>query len=119
MFDISAVLIAYFLGAVPFGFIIFKLREGDDIRKYGSGNIGATNVLRTQGKLWGTLTMILDLGKGLGAVLIPEMLGMDTFWVSICGAAAIIGHMFPVFLLFRGGKGVATCAGVFIYLKNL
>ncbi len=110
---------AYILGAIPFGYILFRLKSGDDIRKYGSGNIGATNMLRTQGKAMGIITMFLDAGKGSLAVCIPLFLGLDMKWASICGVAAVAGHMFPVFLGFRGGKGVATAAGVFIVLAPL
>ncbi len=119
LINISVVVFSYFLGAIPFGYILFKMKSGGDIRKYGSGNIGATNMLRTGGKTMGILTMILDLGKGSLALIVPKMMGIDAFWLSLCGVMVVIGHIYPVFLLFRGGKGVATAAGVFIVVAPL
>lgn len=108
-------LFSYILGSVPVGFILFYLLKKEDIRKSGSGNIGATNVLRCQGKLSGILTFIFDLLKGA----IPIIYGILNFKDSpeiilIGGGFAILGHICPVFLKFKGGKGVATFAGVFL-----
>ena len=116
---------AYLLGSVPFGLLI-GLARGTDIRKAGSGNIGATNVGRVLGRPWGVLAFVLDMAKGLvpmlaaGALLggfSDAHLGVAEYaaWVGV-GAAAIIGHVLPVFLKFRGGKGVATACGVFSIL---
>lgn len=113
-------LAAYLLGAIPFGYLIGRAR-GMDIRKVGSGNIGATNVFRCVGKSWGTLVFILDMGKGLAAAVVPglwastvgEGLEYSTLGL-LCGCLAIVGHNWPVYLGFKGGKGVATSAGVLL-----
>jgi glycerol-3-phosphate acyltransferase PlsY len=103
---------AYLLGAIPFGLLIARLRAGVDLRRVGSGNIGATNVLRAVGKGAAALTLLLDLAKGALAVLLAEGLGASPQGVAMAGVAAVLGHVFPVFLGFRGGKGVATTLGV-------
>lgn len=112
MHDILFILCSYLLGSIPFGFIIYYLSEKKDIRKEGSGNIGATNVFRSKGKTAGFITLILDILKGF----IPVFIGLKVFDYPVVallgGCAAVFGHMFPVFLKFRGGKGVATLAGV-------
>ena len=105
---------AYLLGSVPSGYLLYKLRSGQDIRSTGSGNIGATNVLRAAGWATGAVTFALDAGKGAAAVLLAARLSDGS---THAGAMAIVcvlaGHCFPVFLKFRGGKGVATGAGAF------
>jgi glycerol-3-phosphate acyltransferase PlsY len=107
-----AYLIAYLLGAVPFGLVLTKLAGYGDIRDIGSGNIGATNVLRTGNKPLALLTLILDSGKGAAAVLIlPLVLGGLPILI---GLAAILGHCFPVWLNFKGGKGVSTAFGTLL-----
>ena len=107
--------VAYLLGSVPFGMVMAWLFGLGDLRQVGSGNIGATNVLRTGNKLAAALTLIGDAGKGGAAVLIARMLvGEDA--AQVAGLAAFFGHLFPVFLVFRGGKGVATFLGVLIAL---
>jgi glycerol-3-phosphate acyltransferase PlsY len=119
MLPIHLVLIggAYLLGAVPFGYIIYKLRWGRDIRSEGSGNIGATNVMRQAGPVAGIITLLLDAAKGYVAVLLAKRLGGDVAWVvAAAGLAALLGHAFPIYLRFRGGKGVATALGVFAAL---
>lgn len=109
---------AYLFGSIPFGLILAKLFGGTDVRKSGSGNIGATNVARVVGPLAGVLTLALDLGKGAAAVLFAEKLSSDSAaWMMIAAFAALIGHCFPVWLKFKGGKGVATAAGVFLVLS--
>ena len=108
---------AYFLGSIPFGLILSKLFSGTDVRKTGSGNIGATNVVRAAGLPAGVLTLILDAAKGAAAVLLGAKLSNDSAtWMMIAGLAALVGHCFPVWLKFKGGKGVATAAGVFLVL---
>jgi glycerol-3-phosphate acyltransferase PlsY len=108
---------AYLLGSIPFGIILAKLFGGTDVRKEGSGNIGATNVARVVGPLAGILTLILDAAKGAAAVLLAERLSNGSAtWMMIAGMAALLGHCYPVWLKFRGGKGVATAAGIFIAL---
>jgi glycerol-3-phosphate acyltransferase PlsY len=108
-------LCAYLLGAVPFGIVMARLFGLGDLRKIGSGNIGATNVLRTGNKLAALLTLLLDAGKGGIAVLIARAaLGEDA--AQVAGLAAFLGHLFPVYLGFRGGKGVATFLGTLLAL---
>lgn len=107
--------LAYLLGSVPFGMVMAWLFGLGDLRQVGSGNIGATNVLRTGNKLAAALTLIGDAGKGGAAVLIARALvGEDA--AQVAGLAAFFGHLFPVFLVFRGGKGVATFLGVLLAL---
>lgn len=104
---------AYLLGSIPFGYILVRLSRGGDVRKTGSGNIGAANVTRTAGWAAGIATLILDAAKGAGGVwLAAHFVGSPTVMV-LAALAAVIGHSFPVWLGFRGGKGVATAAGVF------
>ena len=102
---------AYLLGSIPFGLLVARSR-GVDIRKVGSGNIGATNVLRSVGKPWGILVFLLDFLKGLAPALLAARLSPVTDAGLYCGFAAIAGHNWPVWLGFKGGKGVATSAGV-------
>ncbi len=113
--DILAVVVAYLLGAVPFGYLIAKRAHGGDIRASGSGSIGATNVMRSVGRGAGLATLLLDVAKGFAAVELAKLLSHDEpRTVIIASIAAIVGHIFPVFLKFRGGKGVATGVGVFL-----
>ena len=115
-----SLLLAYLLGAVPVGYLLFKFKRGGDIRALGSGSTGATNVTRGLGPLWGVATLALDVGKGYAAVAVAARLtGGDLRWVAPAGVAAIIGHSFPIFLRFRGGKSVATGVGVFVYFTPL
>ncbi|MGG7644828.1 glycerol-3-phosphate 1-O-acyltransferase PlsY [Rhodovulum sp. YNF3179] len=111
---VTAVL-AYLLGSVPFGVVIARLFGLGDLRKIGSGNIGATNVLRTGNKPAAALTLLLDAGKGAIAVLVARaLIGDDA--AQVAGFAAFLGHIFPVYLGFRGGKGVATFLGTLLAL---
>jgi len=111
--------IAYLLGSIPFGLLISKAK-GQDIRTMGSCNIGATNVLRCLGKPLGITCFVLDVLKGyLPAALFPMMMKMDPAFGILFGTAAILGHNFPVFLKFKGGKGVATSAGVLLGVAPL
>ena len=103
-------IISYFLGSIPFGLLLTKISGAGDIRKIGSGNIGATNVLRTGRKGLAAATLLLDSAKGLIAVLIGKSFGPDLAVIAAWGA--VIGHLFPVWLKFRGGKGGATALGV-------
>ena len=125
MFEFSVTLIAipivaYLLGSIPFGLLLTKLFGGGDVRKAGSGNIGATNVARVAGPLPGILTLLLDAAKGAAAVWLAARFSNESVtWMIIAALAALIGHCFPVWLKFRGGKGVATAAGVFLMLSPL
>lgn len=108
-------LAGYLLGSIPFGYLIVKLRQGGDVRAAGSGNIGATNVTRVAGAAAGVLTLLLDAGKGYLAVWVAgRFTSGDISWMAIAGLAAVVGHLFPVWIRFRGGKGVATAVGVFV-----
>src|SRR5262245_17383006 len=109
---------SYLLGAIPFGLLVARVFAGVDVRAAGSGNIGATNVGRTSGKWLGILTLVLDGAKGAAPVLIAEqVLDQPIAVVAGAGLAAVLGHVFPVYLRFRGGKGVATGAGVFFAIS--
>ena len=113
----SAVLIiAYLLGAIPFGYLMVKRAHGTDIRSVGSGNIGATNVYR-KSRGAGIATLILDGAKGYVAVLAAAWLTDDIRWQAMAAVAAILGHMFTAFLSFKGGKGVATACGAYLALS--
>jgi acyl phosphate:glycerol-3-phosphate acyltransferase len=107
--------VAYVLGSIPFGLLIVKAFGGPDIRAIGSGNIGAANVARNSGKFAGILTLLLDAGKGYAAVRLAEYFTHGNIrWMMIAAICAVIGHMFPIWLGFKGGKGVATGLGVFL-----
>lgn len=107
--------VAYLLGSIPFGYLIVRMSGGGDVRRHGSGNIGATNVARVGGKLLGLLTLLLDTAKGYLAVWLAAVVtGGSIRWMMVAALIALIGHLFPVWLHFRGGRGVATGAGVFI-----
>jgi acyl phosphate:glycerol-3-phosphate acyltransferase len=127
---------AYLIGSIPFSFLVVKLMTGADIRTIGSRNVGATNVARSFGKLPGIIALLLDMAKGYAAVALAQWLtssahwplpvGVDasplhsrTFWIAFAGLIAVLGHIFPVWLRFHGGKGVATAAGVFLALDPI
>ena len=125
---------AYLLGSIPFGYLIVRSRVGADVRTIGSGGTGATNVSRSAGKLAGVLTLILDALKGAAAIaLVKISIGMPilsqatseavsdaaSWWLGLGAVFAILGHIFPIWLGFRGGKGVATGVGVFVMLAPL
>ena len=115
--DILTPILAYLLGSIPFGYLIVRWQRGIDVRSTGSGGTGATNVMRNLGIIGFVATFLLDLGKGIAAVLFASRLtGGDPRWIAASSVAAIMGHCFPVWLKFRGGKGVATGVGVFIAL---
>ncbi|MGH9874558.1 MAG: glycerol-3-phosphate 1-O-acyltransferase PlsY [Pyrinomonadaceae bacterium] len=131
----AVIVIAYLLGSIPFGYLIVRATQGADIRETGSGGTGATNVSRRSGKAAGVLTLLLDALKGAAAVVIAkvvlclpvfgksELVGQSLenayWWVAAAAIAVIVGHIFPVWLRFRGGKGVATGVGVFLVLTPI
>src|SRR6266404_7914699 len=136
MLPAALLLLAYLIGSIPFSFLVVKAFAGADIRQHGSRNVGATNVARTFGKLPGIIALLLDIAKGYGAVAAAEwIVGMaewpfasdlravsirqPAFWVGLAALMAIIGHMFPVWLRFHGGKGVATATGAFLAMNPL
>lgn len=114
-----AALVGYLLGSIPFGIILTRLSGGPDLRTIGSGNIGATNVLRTGNKKLAAATLVGDMLKGTAAVLLGWYLLGGRNAALLAGAASFIGHLFPVWLKFRGGKGVATFLGIALGLKPL
>lgn len=107
-----AVLLGYLAGSVPFAFLLAR-RAGVDVRVAGSGNVGAANVLRTSGLWRGVVVMSLDVAKGAAAIALAQLANASGALVALSGAAAIVGHVYPVWLRFHGGKGVAVAAGVF------
>ena len=120
MMPLAALVIAYLLGSIPFGYLLVKLRTGADVRSAGSGNIGATNVLRTSGRVAGVVTLLLDIGKGYVAVWIASLLTSGAeVWTSAAALAVMAGHAYPVFLRFQGGKAVASFVGAFLRLTPL
>ena len=132
MVAIALVALAYLIGSIPFSFLIARAVAGKDVREHGSGNVGATNVVRTAGRAAGIAALLLDFAKGWGAVAAaswivarpdwpfsPGTLPWQSreAWVALAGFIAVLAHMYPVWLRFRGGKGVATAAGVFLALN--
>jgi glycerol-3-phosphate acyltransferase PlsY len=113
------IVVAYLIGSIPFGYLIVRQKLGDDVRVTGSGGTGATNVSRRAGKTAGVLTLLLDALKGAAAVLIAQKLGGSDWITAGAAIAVMVGHIFPVWLGFRGGKGVATGAGVFLVLAPI
>ncbi|PWB61750.1 MAG: acyl-phosphate glycerol 3-phosphate acyltransferase [Deltaproteobacteria bacterium] len=115
------VVFGYLLGSVPFGILVTRLFDRSvNLRGVGSGNIGATNVARAAGKGAGALTLALDAGKGVVPMVLTYMLiGEDYLWLSLVGGAVFLGHVFPVYLRFKGGKGVATALGVILSLSSV
>jgi glycerol-3-phosphate acyltransferase PlsY len=118
MSSVLVVVLAYLIGSIPFGYLIVRMSGRGDVRHAGSGGTGATNVSRRAGKAPGVLTLVLDAIKGAIAVLIATRAG-DSWLVAAAAIAVIVGHIFPVWLGFRGGKGVATALGVFVVLAPL
>ncbi len=127
---VGLIVVAYLLGSIPFSYLIARMVTKDDIRTVGSGNVGATNVVRSAGKLPGFIALLLDIAKGFGSVTLARYLVQrpdwpwiysggtsplesDTFWIGLAALVAVLGHMFPIWLGFRGGKGVATSTGAF------
>jgi glycerol-3-phosphate acyltransferase PlsY len=116
---VVGVVVAYLIGSVPFALIIAKRWGEPDLRRIGSGNLGAANVLRSSGVTAGVLVALLDVGKGIAGVLLAARLDGSNTAPAVAGFAAIVGHIYPVWLRFRGGKGVATACGVFTALAPI
>jgi acyl phosphate:glycerol-3-phosphate acyltransferase len=134
MLPVALVVAAYLIGSIPFSFLVVKLMSGKDVREHGSRNVGATNVARTAGRAAGIIALLLDIAKGWGAVAIAQAIvsqpawpfaagsqpwEMREMWIALAGLLAVLAHMFPVWLRFHGGKGVATAAGVFLALDPI
>ncbi|MGD9143752.1 MAG: glycerol-3-phosphate acyltransferase [Dehalococcoidia bacterium] len=110
----AAIIIGYILGSIPFAYIIARMKKGVDIREVGGGNAGALNVYRQVGPLYGLGVLATDIGKGALAVLVAGWMDLSLSWVCVAGFASIVGHNWPLFLKFRGGKGAATVIGVLL-----
>jgi acyl phosphate:glycerol-3-phosphate acyltransferase len=120
MTGLLSIVIAYLIGSVPFGYLLVKFTTGKDVRSEGSGNIGATNVLRSTGRIAAVATLALDIAKGYAAVWLAGYLTNDSpEWTSAAALAVMAGHAFPIFLKFQGGKAVASFIGAFLYLTPL
>ncbi len=120
MMPLVALVVAYLVGGIPFGYLLVRLKTGQDVRSMGSGNIGATNVLRTTGRVIAVITLLLDIGKGFFAVWLAARLCYDSpLWMSAAALAVMAGHAYPVFLKFQGGKAVASFIGAFVYLTPI
>jgi glycerol-3-phosphate acyltransferase PlsY len=136
MLPVALVISAYLIGSIPFSFLVVRMLAGSDIRELGSRNVGATNVVRNVGKLPGAMALILDIAKGYAAVAVAKWIvarpdwplppGADAsplhsraFWIALAGLIAVLAHMFPVWLRFHGGKGVATATGAFLAIDPI
>ena len=117
--EIASVIIGYLLGSFPAAYIITRYIKGIDIREVGLRNMGGANVIREVGKWAGALTLVFDIGKGALSIYIAQLLGVSLPWVLAAGFAAMLGHNYPVYIGFRGGKGVATVMGIFFMLSPL
>jgi glycerol-3-phosphate acyltransferase PlsY len=113
---ILSIIIGYILGSIPTAYIVSRIRKGIDVRNVGSGNMGAANVMREIGAHEGAFVGLIDIAKGAGAILIAQALNVPELWVFGAGFAALVGHNFPVFAGFRGGRGSATIIGIFLVL---
>ncbi len=112
----ALLLVGYLLGSIPFALILVKLAGRGDVRRIGSGNVGATNAMRAAGAWVALVVALCDVGKGVAAVFLMRLVTETPGWVMAAGVAAVLGHCFPVWLRFSGGKGVATAAGVYLTL---
>ncbi|MCD4670490.1 MAG: glycerol-3-phosphate 1-O-acyltransferase PlsY [Actinomycetia bacterium] len=120
LFKILIVLLAYLTGSIPTAYILFKIKRGEDIRKYGSGNVGGTNIIRTLGTSWGILTILADVIKGFLPVLVSYLVyPSDLILLVIVSSAAVLGHIFSVYIKFKGGKAIAATLGVVIGVSFL
>lgn len=119
LLGLIAVSIGYLLGSIPAAYAMAKLRKGIDIREVGAGNMGAGNVIREIGLIEGLVVGGMDIGKGAATILIAQALEVSQLWLLAAGFAAILGHIFPVYIGFRGGQGVSTAIGIFAVLSPL
>ena len=112
--------VAYLFGSIPTAYLLYKIKKGDDIRKYGSGNVGGTNVIRTLGTAWGLFIIIVDMLKGFLPVLAVYLICPDDFiLLAAVAVAVVLGHVFPVYIKFRGGKAISTTFGVVAGISSL
>jgi acyl phosphate:glycerol-3-phosphate acyltransferase len=119
LLEAAAILIGYLLGSIPAPYWIARARKGIDIRTVGVRNMGSANVIREVGKWEGALAAIIDVGKGTAAVWIAHLIGVTEYWIMAAGFAAVLGHNFPIFLKFRGGRGAAAFIGVMLFLSPI
>jgi glycerol-3-phosphate acyltransferase PlsY len=119
MFEALSIIIGYLMGSLPTAYILGRWTKGVDIRQVGGGNMGALNAARELGQVAGLIVLLVDVVKGAGAVLIAKAWGVGPIWIYLAGSAALIGHCWPVFLKFKGGKGAATSLGVCLALAPL
>ncbi len=115
-FEISWVILSYLVGSIPFSYIIPSLR-GVDVRKIGSGNVGGTNAIRAAGPVMGIISMTLDVLKSFSMILLARFFGFDLLWIYASGISAVIGHDYPVYMKFKGGKGVASTLGFILAIN--
>ena len=116
LLELAVIVIGYLLGSIPSAYIVARLRRGIDIREVGVGNMGAANTFREIGVWEGIVVLLVDMAKGAATILIARALGVSQPWLLGAGFASLLGHNFPVFLGFRGGKGSATAVGIFLLL---
>lgn len=115
LFKILIVLLAYLIASIPTAYILFKIKKGDDIRKYGSGNAGGTNIIRTIGTSWGILTILVDIVKGFLPILLVYLVyPSDLVLVAAVSVGTVLGNIFPIYIKFKGGKAISTTLGVII-----
>jgi len=119
LLEVASVIIGYLLGSFPAAYIVARYRKGIDIREVGVRNMGGANVIREVGKWAGALALVFDIGKGAVSIYIAQLLGVSLPWVLAAGFAAMLGHNYPVYIGFRGGKGVATVMGIFFVLSPI
>jgi len=119
LLGVPSIIIGYLLGSIPTAYIVSRIRKGIDIRNIGSGNMGGANIMREIGTHEGVFVGLFDIAKGAGAILIAQALNISELWVFGAGLAALVGHNFPVFAGFRGGRGSATVIGIFLVLAPL
>jgi glycerol-3-phosphate acyltransferase PlsY len=120
MIPLAVLAVAYLVGGIPFGYLLVRAKTGQDVRSMGSGNIGATNVLRTTGRAIAVATLLLDIAKGFFAVwLAAKLTDQSELWMSAAALAVMAGHAYPVYLKFHGGKAVASFIGAFLYLTPI
>ena len=135
MLPLALIAAAYLIGSIPFSYLVARVASGKDIRQAGSRNVGATNVARTAGRTAGVFALLLDIAKGYAAIAVARWIVMlpswpfatvsssplhsREMWIALAGLIAVLAHMFPVWLRFHGGKGVATAAGVFLALDPI
>jgi glycerol-3-phosphate acyltransferase PlsY len=120
MIPLAVLAVAYLVGGIPFGYLLVRAKTGQDVRSMGSGNIGATNVLRTTGRAIAVATLLLDIAKGFFAVwLAAKLTDQSELWMSAAALAVMAGHAYPVYLKFHGGQAVASFIGAFLYLTPI